>query len=1630
MLQFLTQSVWVERIGWVLVHSLWQFVLVAAAAAVLQGALARRSASTRYRVLLTALFIAVMLPAASWFLLPSTDPPSQSIKPSPPSLVARIEEHQEIQASAESPAPPRNRKDAMPMARMSLATAPMADGPASLPSESVANRSAEPLATQPSPITPVSPWSVVKERIQPWLPEIVLVWFGGVLLAAFRPLLSWRTVRRLRTAGVSPVGSPVHEVLRRLVQRLGLAKAVEVLQSSLVKTPVVIGCIRPLVLLPLSVVAELPPAQLELILAHELAHIRRRDYLVNLIQTVVETIFFYHPAVWWLSHEIRNERENCCDDVAMATVGSRADYGRALLAIAELRAAATALSVAAGGGSLLARIQRIAGCEPPPRLAGGGSILLVILASLAIFSAGTWGAAPPPTNPQQVPPASVSSEPVPSAPKAKESVMEQSFAEGIATDAAGKPLEGAEISCAMAYFKASAQSGPDGHFRIGVPKELPITPPLLARSKDLSLIGYSEPSLGSMAMSKSSEKAPLKIVLKPARTIHVKVITSEGKPAVGVSVEALAEVCSFPGPTTDQEGRSTIQIPPDAQIQWIVALKDGLGFEYYENYRSWPSLRPDPPPETIALTLHKPHPIQVRTTDMGDRPVSGVFIAPWTLQIPGKLSYVNFSGSTLAGKLSDASGICDFAWLPAEVSQKIGFEQLKEGYCCPDQPAWDPEKPQQPVTFRLLKNGEVSGTVRFPDGKPAAGITILGEGRGATNMYFRGMAKTGADGTYRLSIYPRQSTIIGLADRDWAAASHTGVQLEEGNTRGHLDFTLARGTKIRGRLTVGADQKPEHNDTVTLIELGEALGADARKFGHDRGNLVRWAMPDANGEYEFRVGPGEFKLWLPNTNPNSGEKSFKVTDQPELVYNGMAPRPAQIRVTGRVVNAADGKPVAGATVHGEPIGPSGYARFEARAGGEGEFSMDRMSDTAEYGFYARAPEKGLAGFTIVPSSKKEVTVEVHPAATVVGYVYGIDGKPIVGQKVTAIIGCSQQGCTSINVNAVSGKNGQYRIPGLAVDSRCSICFEHDGRFDNNIEVKLDRPGEIAAQDAVLARKAVPPPKVERLEGVKTVTPVTSSGERATPPVDLTFTGTIRDEATKKPLSGATVVVRREILNPSPGKYRQIVEETRHTTDSQGHFTFTIRKEHASVQLNEVNRRMYIEIDAMHPGYVDKIGDGYSLNMILKNIELGERPFFEDFRLSPGKEITAVVAAPDGAPLAGVFIQAYLHVPDSFGGFHETQTDKQGRFRMTIPAPGGAALWIVPQDYAPLEVIVDEEAAVNSGTVGSTSGGGTTEDPILTTQRGDLGVFKLKKGLTLTGTVFSQDGKPIAGQWVHVAQVRDRTRQNKILNSVGTAIDRFAKTDARGQVTFDPLPPGKYTVEPCENDRYRQGRDTERIPIQGVFYAVRTTLRAGVAQQPFVLRAVPTVKIVAQYYSSDGKKTSGHGVTCYGKHGGDDDYWQAEGIPQDGRVELLAPRGLEDARLMLITNEHSSLRFQKSAKAPLQAGRDLKLGTLAGDLTGIRIIRYVAPILLVKPIDTTGKPLASAQVAGHYQDVDDLLREGVGFDKQTDGRYRSMSLLPDQNVTISVTAPGYQPQSRTVSQPEGTTSELPITLEPR
>src|SRR5207253_10299038 len=146
-----------------------------------------------------------------------------------------------------------------------------------------------------------------------------------------------------------------------------------VLESAVVRVPAVVGWLRPVILLPASALTGLTPQQLDVLLAHELAHVRRYDYLVNLVLSVIEMLLFYHPAVWWVSRRVREEREHCCDDMAVPACGDAHFYATALLGMERLRSPLPTLSMAAAGGSLVARVRRLMAPVPaalfPRRLA-------------------------------------------------------------------------------------------------------------------------------------------------------------------------------------------------------------------------------------------------------------------------------------------------------------------------------------------------------------------------------------------------------------------------------------------------------------------------------------------------------------------------------------------------------------------------------------------------------------------------------------------------------------------------------------------------------------------------------------------------------------------------------------------------------------------------------------------------------------------------------------------------------------------------------------------------------------------------------------------------------------------------------------------------------------------------------------------------------------------------------------------------------------------------------------------------------------------------------------------------------------------------------------------------------------
>ena len=324
-----------QSLGWALLHFLWQGTALAALAA---GAMALCSrASQRYLVGLAVLGLMLLAPLATFFYGHQRSAEVAIAKSS------RI-------AMAES-ATIRNR--------------------------TVARSSAQPfLIARSIPLAP-------SLDALPWLVE---AWLLGVAFFSLRSAGGFLLLERERRRQSSVVSVRVLEICSTLQDRIGLNRAVDFCECKWLQAPAVIGWFRPVVFLPVTALTGLSEEQLEAVIAHELAHIQRFDPFVNVFQVCVETLLFYHPAIWWLNKKIRAEREHCCDDMAVALCGNAVEYARALTLMEEWRSAPV-FAMAANRGPLTERIVRVLGLKTLGAGMRGiglaGSILCLIAALVA-----------------------------------------------------------------------------------------------------------------------------------------------------------------------------------------------------------------------------------------------------------------------------------------------------------------------------------------------------------------------------------------------------------------------------------------------------------------------------------------------------------------------------------------------------------------------------------------------------------------------------------------------------------------------------------------------------------------------------------------------------------------------------------------------------------------------------------------------------------------------------------------------------------------------------------------------------------------------------------------------------------------------------------------------------------------------------------------------------------------------------------------------------------------------------------------------------------------------------------------------------------------------------------------------
>jgi beta-lactamase regulating signal transducer with metallopeptidase domain len=314
---------WLSRqetvaLGWTLLHFCWQGTAVAVAYAAVDRLTSRTQSQVRYAVALAALMLMPAVVIGTF---------AEEMRTATP---AQINGQSTAQAFSVETADVRSRTI--------LHEIPLA-----------------------SSLEEPSDWLTMRaERLLPWVDAM---WLMGVFLLAIRSLGGWLQLEHVRRQARSMVPEDLELRFRQICKQVRVGRSVVLRVSNEVISPLAMGVWRVTVILPVSAVLGLPREELEAVMAHELGHIRRWDYLWNLLQMALESVLFFHPAVWWLSRTVRERREVCCDEIAVRSCAGAAVYARALLRLEEQRTVELRLAMALNGcgGSLLGRVRKVLG---------------------------------------------------------------------------------------------------------------------------------------------------------------------------------------------------------------------------------------------------------------------------------------------------------------------------------------------------------------------------------------------------------------------------------------------------------------------------------------------------------------------------------------------------------------------------------------------------------------------------------------------------------------------------------------------------------------------------------------------------------------------------------------------------------------------------------------------------------------------------------------------------------------------------------------------------------------------------------------------------------------------------------------------------------------------------------------------------------------------------------------------------------------------------------------------------------------------------------------------------------------------------------------------------------------------
>lgn len=845
------------------------------------------SAAFRSRLLGLGLAACLALPVAVAVL------PARSLGWLPARVVAiPASESRPMQIAGASQAGPVSLDRALPAGPDNLAPAPRSD------SAEATNAAAD---VREAAATPSETKGAT--RLSAFVTACLAIWGLGALAFLIRLALSHASARRLACKATPITDLACLELMQRLARSIGIAnRAMRLLESADGASPYCLGWPRHSLVLPAQWRAW-PADHLRAALSHELAHVARGDVMWQYVAQLACAAYWFHPLAWVAAWRLRVERETACDDCVLNAGQPAVDYARLLLAVAANLAGRTRAvepcSVAMASPSIEKRIRAVLqpnACRAPLGRRASRTLAAGVLGALALLGLLNPWSEPGGNDTTEVNAAEAQADGKEKATPDEAPADDPSkvTVRGQVVDEQDNPVAGATV--ALSGFPPKiALTQADGLFRFQV--EFRAARYLTVRAfaddgaRQAFFHNYDEPVEDLPTES-------LRLELRPARRLEAIVQDAAGQPVAGATVGATAYYAKVGSAVTDGTGRATLLVPVTALLSATYALKDQAGLDFF-TFRQGFQLADDPSnlPQGFAgpltFTLAGARSVTVDVVDEKDRQLANTGVRPWFFARPNKKYILNIDAVDDFARHTNDQGAAEFAYLPNDLSQATIFWVVAPERYSLKRPIFDPKMPENKVLARVVPYVPVTGQVVDADGRPAAGVEVLIGSDVASPSpmqivdVIHSSLRTGADGTFRFDVYSNQYYLIAARHGRLAAKPQTMVVRQQ-PVQG-LKFVLGPATRIRGKLTKGRQQDPWGDQTISLTQFDQTshdnLPANERLPDPPgvkkqlRPAVVSFGYADAQGQFEFFVGPGEFSISGP---PGAGGSQLTVTDQAEI----------------------------------------------------------------------------------------------------------------------------------------------------------------------------------------------------------------------------------------------------------------------------------------------------------------------------------------------------------------------------------------------------------------------------------------------------------------------------------------------------------------------------------------------------------------------------------------------------------------------------------------------------------------------------------------------------------------------------------------------------------------------------